>query len=346
MTRVRDFVADLARAGKDYLEIKKTVEAAYGDKALKKTAIYAIIKKVKKGETTADQRPLNSKKTVRTPALIASVAAAVEDDRRVSIEALAAAHGTSVSTIHAVLHDDLGLEKKSARWVPKLLNDDQKHQRVEVCSEFVKAVQRHSLAMLDSIVTMDETMVCYHTPQSKKQSQQWIQKGQPGPIKAKVQASRTKQMLLAFFDSKGLIYTHIVPRGSTVNAAYIVKVLDVFMRHLRKKRPVLAEQRWFFHWDNAPVHTANVVKEFLAKKNIKLLSHPPYSPDLAPADYFLFPKLKKELAGNTMTQEEFKKEWEGVLRGVSKDEFAKAFVRWFERCEKCIRIDGDYVEKS
>jgi histone-lysine N-methyltransferase SETMAR len=87
------------------------------------------------------------------------------------------------------------------------------------------------------------------------------------------------------------------------------------------------------------------VKEFLAKKNIKLLSHPPYSPDLAPADYVLFPKPKKELAGNTMTQEEFKKEWEGVLRRVSKDEFAKAFVRWFERCKKCIRIDGNYVEK-
>jgi hypothetical protein len=40
-----------------------------------------------------------------------------------------------------------------------------------------------------------------------------------------------------------------------------------------------------------------------------------------------------------MTQEEFKKEWEGVLRGVSREEFAKAFVHWFERCEKCIRID-------
>jgi hypothetical protein len=82
------------------------------------------------------------------------------------------------------------------------------------------------------------------------------------------------------------------------------------------------------------------------KKNIKLLSHPPYSPDLAPADYFLFPKLKKELAGITMTHEEFKKEWEGVLRRVSMEEFAKAFVRWFERCEKCIHIDGNYVEKS
>ncbi len=136
----------------------------------------------------ADQRHLNSKKTVLTLALIASVAAAVEDDRRVCIEALATAHGTSISMIHAMLHADLGLEKKSARWVPKLLNDDQKQQRIEVCSEFIKAVQRHSLPMLDSIVTMDETMVCYHKPQSKKQSQQWIQKGQPGPIKAKVRA--------------------------------------------------------------------------------------------------------------------------------------------------------------
>jgi hypothetical protein len=167
----------------------------------------------------------------------------------------------SVSAIHAVLHDDLGLEKKSARWVPKLLNDVQKQQHVKVCSEFVKAVHRHSLAMLDSIVTMDKTMVCYHTPQSKKQSQQWIQKGQPGPIKAKVQASRTKQMLLAFFDSKGLICMHIVPRGSTVNAAYMV--LDVFMRHFRKKRPVLAAQPWFFHWDNSPVHNAAIIQNWL-----------------------------------------------------------------------------------
>jgi len=76
-----------------------------------------------------------------------------------------------------------------------------------------------------------------------------------------------------------------------------------------------------------------VIVEFLAKKRIKLLSHPPYSPDLTPADYFLFPKLKKELAGFSMTQEEFKKEWEGVLRRVSREGFGKAFVRWYERCK-------------
>ncbi len=62
---------------------------------------------------------------------------------------------------------------------------------------------------------------------------------------------------------------------------------------------------WFLHWDNVPVHTAMVIHKFLAKKRNKLLSHPPYSPDLIPADYFLFPKLKKELTGFTITQEEF-----------------------------------------
>ncbi len=200
--------------------------------------------------------------------------------------------------------------------------------------------------MLDSIVTIDETMVCYHTPQSKKQSQQRIEKGLPGPIKAKVQASRSKQMLLAFFDSKGLIYTHIVPRGSTVNATYIVKVLDVFMRHFMKKRPVMAGQPWFFRWDNAPVHTAAIVQDWLVAHDVQVLRHLPYSPDLAPADFFFFRCVKEELAGVTLDQSTLKKEWEGVMRSISAEEFATAFRLWFKRCQKCIEIGSGYVKKS
>ncbi len=56
------------------------------------------------------------------------------------------------------------------------------------------------MAMLDNIVTMDEMIVCYHTPETKKQSKKQIEKGKPGSIKTQVQASCTKQkMLLAFF---------------------------------------------------------------------------------------------------------------------------------------------------
>jgi hypothetical protein len=56
------------------------------------------------------------------------------------------------------------------------------------------------MAMFDNIVMMDETMVSYHTPQTKRQSKQWIKKGSPGHVKSKVAASRTKQMLVVFFD--------------------------------------------------------------------------------------------------------------------------------------------------
>ncbi len=63
------------------------------------------------------------------------------------------------------------------------------------------------MSMLDNIITMDETMVSCHTPETKRLSKQWIKKGLPGPVKSKVLASCNKQMVLAFFDKKGLAYT-------------------------------------------------------------------------------------------------------------------------------------------
>jgi histone-lysine N-methyltransferase SETMAR len=148
------------------------------------------------------------------------------------------------------------------------------------------------MAMLDNIVTMDESAVSFHTPETKQQSKQWLPKGQPGPIKAKVQASRTKQMVLAFFDAKGIIYTNYVPRGTTVNANYIVEALGKFMKVFGKKRPIMAEGQWFFHWDNAPVHTAAVVRDWLAARQVQMIDHPPYSPDLAPADFSCSPSTR------------------------------------------------------
>jgi hypothetical protein len=90
-----------------------------------------------------------------------------------------------------------------------------KNERVRTCESFMLLLRRHSMAMLDRIVTMDESAVSFHRPETKQQSKQWLVKGLPGPIKAKVHASRSKQMVLAFFNSKGLIYTNYVPKGST-----------------------------------------------------------------------------------------------------------------------------------
>ena len=178
------------------------------------------------------------------------------------------------------------------------------------------------------------------------QSQQWVKKRSPRPIKGRSQASRVKQMVLAFHDRDGLIYTNIVHRGHTVNGVYIVRALKSFLKVIKQKRPEKVEAGFILHWDNAPVHTARIVRDFLATKdNIEMMDHPPYSPDLAPCDFFLFPKLKSKLAGEFLAVETFKKRWDRVTRSLTKDDFTACYTKWLERHRKCIRIAGGYVEK-
>jgi hypothetical protein len=148
-----------------------------------------------------------------------------------------------------------------------------------------------------------------HTPTTKQQSKQWLIKGTPGPVQAKVHATRTKTMILAFFDFKGMVYNNYVPKGQTVNKDYAIKALQEFLRKLRKKRPELVDGEWFLHWDNAPINYPKAVQDYLTKKGVKVIEHPPYSFDLAAADFFLFPKLKKELAGISLAPGDFRKEW-------------------------------------
>jgi histone-lysine N-methyltransferase SETMAR len=108
----------------------------------------------------------------------------------------------------------------------------------------------------------------------------------------------------------------------------------------------MAARDWWSHWDNAPVHTAGIAMEWMVARQFQVIKHPPSSQNLAPADFFLFPKVKRELAGLTLTQEIFKKEWEGDVGTLLAADFATAFRQWYERCKKCVDITRSYLEKS
>jgi hypothetical protein len=114
MTEVRNFITPLARAGKGCKEIKLLADAAYGDMAMSKSQINRIIKVVKEGKNTADQRHSSAKKTKWTGNVLASISTAIEKDRRITVRELAAMHGLPIGTVHAILKEDLGLVKKSA----------------------------------------------------------------------------------------------------------------------------------------------------------------------------------------------------------------------------------------
>ena len=113
-----------------------------------------------------------------------------------------------------------------------------------------------------------------------------------------------------------------------------------------EKRKELWETRpWLLHHDNAPAHNAFGIWEFLAKNNIAVLEQPPYSPDLAPCDFFLFPKLKEVIKKTRFQDSEaFKTAVIRELRVISEESFQEWVEAWQRRLEKCIRAQQDYFE--
>jgi len=80
------------------------------------------------------------------------------------------------------------------------------------------------------------------------------------------------------------------------------------------------------HHDNALAHTLLIMRIYLAKHQISVVPHPPYSPDLAPADFFLFPKTKTTLKGrHFQTIEEIQENAIGELRTITEITFQEAF---------------------
>jgi histone-lysine N-methyltransferase SETMAR len=103
-------------------------------------------------------------------------------------------------------------------------------------------------------------------------------------------------MLIAFFDAEGLVHREFLPQRQTMNKTVYITVLQLLRDVVRRKRlHKWSSGTWLLHHDNAPCYAALSIMEFLAKHTITVVPHPHYSPDLAPCDFFLFPRLKISL---------------------------------------------------
>ena len=125
-----------------------------------------------------------------------------------------------------------------------------------------------------------------------------------------------------------------------------IEVLREFSKRFRRKRPALFKSvQWHFHQENAPVHNSILVTDYLTKMGIKTVSHPPYSPDLSPCDFWLFPKLKEKLrVCRYETIEGMKESVTKVIDTLIQENFHGAFQRLLERYNKWIAAGGDYLE--
>jgi hypothetical protein len=107
----------------------------------------------------------------------------------------------------------------------------------------------------------------------------------------------------------------ICPQGQTINAQFYCNVLRRLWEDIRRKRPELWRAgNWMIHDDNAPSHRALVTREFLVHNSVITLPHQPYSPDLAPCDFFFFPNMKLKLKDRRFDRpEEIQRESQNVF---------------------------------
>lgn len=166
-----------------------------------------------------------------------------------------------------------------------------------ICSDTLKNIESDP-NFLERVITCDESWFFTYDPETKRQSMHWKSSNSPKQKIARMSKSKFKAMMTVFFDIRGIVHIDWVPEDQTVNQVYYKQVLTTLRERVRRKRFEMWKNRsWILHQDNAPAHNALSIKEFLAKHGIPVLEHPPYSPDLAPCDFFLFPKVMSRLKG-------------------------------------------------
>ena len=318
------------------------LQSAFWPSCRNQASVFEWHKRFKEGrESVRDDERCGRSKEVRTPELIGQIKNFMDKNCRVSIETIGAQFDVSVGTVHTIIHEELKIRKICVKFIPRMLREDQKERRCHESREMVELISSDP-AVLDALVTCDESWIYCYDPETKRQSSQWKHAGSPRPKKARQRKSTLRLLMIPFFDSTGMIYMHWVPTGQTVNKEYYVEVLREFRKRFRRKRPALFKSaQWHFHQDNAPVHNSILVTDYLTKMDIKTLPYPPYSPDLAPYDFWLFPKL---WGCRYETIEEMKEAVMKVIDMLTQEDFHGAFQKLLEWYNKGIAAGGDYFE--
>lgn len=327
-------------------QIHRELQEVLKDQAPSEPTVRKWFRLFQEGRTSVEDdqrsgRPVEA----ASPEKVQEVERLLAEDRRQTCKDLAEKSGISVGSIHTILHRDLDKQKKFSKWVPRLLTADQRNVRATMSRSHLRRSRRDP-NFLERIVAGDETWVYSWDPETKMQSAEWRSPGSPRPQKAIRKQTSLKVMHIMFFDVHGVILNWAVPPGTRVNGAYYQWVIREKLRPaIRKKRRQLFENGVILLHDNAPVHVTRSLLDMLDAWDWEVLQHPPYSPDLSPCDFFLFPKLKNRLRGVRFnTAEEIENAVKTEVRHLDTEGVRAGIDGLLHRWQKCIELDGAYVE--
>ncbi|CAH2003856.1 unnamed protein product [Acanthoscelides obtectus] len=297
-------------------EMKKLL-SVFGNGAPHQSTISRWYGELKRGRVGAP-------KTAVTQENVDVVRKLIIEDRHVTYREIEASLKISKTSIQKILHEELGVRKLVFRWIPHLLTEEQKAARVNWCQKTLDRFNSGNSKNLSSIVSGDESLIYCYELGNKRQS-----------APTKVIRSRS---ILKRKDGRDICQT-------TVTADWYTTIC--FPKVITELQKINPEIRIILHQDNESSHTAQRTGQYLTEENVKLLDHPPYSPNLIPNDFFTFPKIKNRLRGQRFqSPDEAVDAFKDSVMDLPANEWNKCFENWFERMQMCIHLRGEYFEKQ
>ena len=160
------------KLGDTPVETIRKIQQAFGNDALSPTQTKQWFKRFKDGRASVESDHRSGRpSTSRNNEVMDQVREKVLEDRRITIQEIAVEVGISTGSVHTILHEDLNLWRVSAKFVPKLLTEQQKELRKEIAEDMLD-LATHDPGFIETIITGDETWVYGYDPETKFQSSQ------------------------------------------------------------------------------------------------------------------------------------------------------------------------------
>ncbi|UYV72636.1 hypothetical protein LAZ67_10000122 [Cordylochernes scorpioides] len=261
----------------------RMLTVAYGEATLDRSNVYRWYKMFSEGrEDVNDEERARRPSTSTTDEKINEVEKMILANRRITVIEAAEDLNISIGSCHSIFINDLGMRRVAAKFVPKLLNCDQKQHRMNIANEMLDSV-RDDPNLLQRVITGGEAWVYGYDVETKAQSSQWKLPHEPRPKKARQVRSNVKVLLTVFLDCRGVVHHEFLPQGRTANKEYYLQVMRNLREAIRQKRPDLWKNKnWLLHHDNAPAHTSLLVSNFLAKNNTLMMPRSHRVPQIWP----------------------------------------------------------------
>jgi histone-lysine N-methyltransferase SETMAR len=302
-----------------------------------KTTIYRWIKKFKSGES--DTRDGHRSGRPLIPKIERKINLILKRNKFSSTRSMARGCKVGRMTICRRMKKQLKMKYLKLRKIPHSQQNHIMSRRVEMCKEILG--QLNELNPID-VITSDESWFCFFNGGDGM----WVRnKDELDSIEN--QKNFTKKVMISiFWNFSNLYLIQILPRGESYNSEYVISTLFTELEHVAlMHRPARGLKSYALHWDNARPHKSHVTTEAVESLFGCSIKHPPYSPDLAPSDFFLFGHLKRLLQGKVLNDEQqLKIAVENAFRSISKELKMKVYNEWIRRLEETIRREGEYID--